>query len=71
MKYPNLEAEIARGGLTKQEVADTIGVSRNTFYRWMNGDTDFPLDKAKAVSRTFFPSCDFGYLFESANDGDD
>lgn len=71
MKYPNLEAEIARGGLAKQDIADSLGVSRNTFYRWMNGETDFPLDKAKAVSRTFFPNCEFGYLFEAAGESDD
>lgn len=33
-----LETEIAHRGLSKQEFADAVGVSRSTVYRWLEGD---------------------------------
>lgn len=71
-KYPNLEAEIARHGLLKQDIADSLGVARNTFYRWVNGETEFPLAQAKTVHRRYFGECEFSYLFTTLDeDGGD
>ena len=42
----NLEAEIARRNLTKQEVADCIGISKRTLYDKLVGKTAFTIKEA-------------------------
>lgn len=36
MRYPNIDAERARKGLTAGEMAEKVGVSRKTVYNWIN-----------------------------------
>ena len=38
----NIEAERARNGYTKEEMASRLGVSIKTYYNWINGETDIP-----------------------------
>lgn len=45
MKYPNIEAERIKKGISKDEFAAALGVSRRTLRNWQNGDTDLPLSK--------------------------
>lgn len=35
MRYPNIEAERARLGISKQELARLLNVSRKTYYNWI------------------------------------
>lgn len=41
--YPNLIAELARGGITVTRLAKTLNISRNALYRKINGETAFTL----------------------------
>ena len=34
MKYPNIEAERARSGMSSENLAAALGVSRKTLYNW-------------------------------------
>ncbi len=34
MKYPNIEAERARNGMSFENLAAALGVSRKTLYNW-------------------------------------
>ena len=34
MKYPNIDAERARNGISAEELAKILGVSRKTLYNW-------------------------------------
>ena len=34
MKYPNIEAERARNGMSSKNLAAALGVSRKTLYNW-------------------------------------
>ncbi len=34
MKYPNIEAERARNGMSSENLAAALGVSRKTLYNW-------------------------------------
>lgn len=34
MKYPNIDAERARRGMSADELANKLGVSRKTLYNW-------------------------------------
>jgi len=33
--YPNIEAERARKGLSQEELAEMLGVTRKTYYNWL------------------------------------
>ena len=35
MKYPNIDAERARMGITRSELASRVGVGRRTLYNWI------------------------------------
>ena len=64
MGYPNLEAEMARNGITGKEMASYLEVGGNTISSWMNGaDAAFPIVKAKRVRDHFFPKQSLDYLF--------
>ena len=42
MVYNNIEAERARKGLSKEELATRIGISVKTYYNWLNGTNPIP-----------------------------
>lgn len=64
MKYPNLEAEMKRSGITGKEISKRIGIGENTLSIWMNGaDSAFPIIKAKQVRDEFFAGQSLDYLF--------
>jgi len=35
VKYPNINAEMARNGMNRVELAKKMGVSRKTVYNWL------------------------------------
>jgi plasmid maintenance system antidote protein VapI len=47
--YPNLEAELARAGIDKKEIAKVIGKSKNTIYSRLNGKTELTLSEARII----------------------
>ena len=59
MKYPNIEAERARTGMTKAAMAAELGVSTDTVKNWQNGKTDIPASKIVALSNLFNVSSDY------------
>lgn len=62
----NIEAERARNGYTKEEMASKLGVSVKTYYNWINGETDVPSSALMKMSRMFKTSTD--YLLEGCCD---
>ena len=60
MKYPNLKAEMARKGITADELAKETGVHVQTIYAWQNGTTP-KVDNALSVSDVL--QADVRYLF--------
>ena len=42
-KYPNLQAELARLGVTVASLADALGISRQALYNKIRGKADFTL----------------------------
>ena len=64
MNYPNLEAEMARSGVTGKMIAELLGVRPSTISEWMNGSTAaFPIIKAKRVRDQLFAGQSLDYLF--------
>ena len=64
MRYPNIEAERARAGLTQDQLADKLGVVRKTLYNWMT--TGIPEDGVKRMAELFNVSPE--YLLQSKED---
>lgn len=65
--YPNLEAEMARKGLTNKECAGICKISEKTFSSRRTGQSEFVLAEMKALQKVFqevFPNCTLEYLFE-------
>lgn len=59
MIYPNIEAERARAGITKEKMAESLKVSTGTIKNWQNGRTEIPASKIIALSMMFNVSTDY------------
>lgn len=60
MKYPNIESERARLGITQDEIAERLDVTDNTYRNWITGRTDIPVSKAITMTKLF--NCSMDYL---------
>ena len=58
--FRNINAEQARRGVTDQEIADLLGITRSTYSRKKNTG-NFSLSEVRFLMRYF--DCDFHYLF--------
>ena len=70
--YRNLKAEIARAGMTACECAGAAGVSLGTFYRLLNGSSEWRLDEMLKLSRAIAMKdghAGLDYLFGGDPDG--
>ena len=47
--YPNLEAELARSGIRKSELAKELGITRMSLYSRLVGEIEFSLNEAKII----------------------
>lgn len=59
MKYPNIDAERARNGLSKENLAEKLGVSRKTLFNWMDKG-EIPLAALIKMADLF--ECSIDYL---------
>lgn len=70
--YKNLEAEIARAGMTKPEMADAVGMKYSTLWRLLSGKQPFRLgEMAKlqsALEERNGTTYTLDYLFEEGSD---
>ena len=70
--YKNLEAEIARAGMTKPDMADAIGVKYSTLWRLLSGKQPFRLAEMMAMQSELEERNDaeytLDYLFEEGSD---
>ena len=55
----NVEAERVRNQLTKEELANKLGVSLKTYYNWVNEERDVPSKKLKQMALLFGTSMDY------------
>lgn len=64
LSYPNLEAEMARIGITNGDIALELGKDKSTISQWMNGaQRGFPIVCANKLRNKFFPGMQIDYLF--------
>ena len=57
--FPNIDAERARLGWSRVDLAEKLGVSYSTLKNWMRGATDIPGSKVVEMSRLFHCSTDY------------
>lgn len=60
MKYPNMEAERVRLGMSKDDFAKKLGITTKTYYNWLNGVTPIPSDAL--IEMSDICKADIGYL---------
>lgn len=58
--FPNIEAELARFSLTRDEAAAFLGVSRRTFTSWMKGRGEIPASALVKMAEKW--NCSVDYL---------
>ncbi len=65
--YPNLEAEMARSGVMRKDIAALLGKTPETIGAWMEGkESGFPVAYAFKVRNELFPGASIEDLFKSA-----
>lgn len=62
--YQNLKAEMARKGIRKSDLADVLGVSRQTIRTKMKREDLFKLCEALKIQEKLFPDSTIEYLFK-------
>lgn len=69
--YKNLKAEVARAGLTNQEMADAIGVKYATAWRLLNGKRPWRLGEMVAIQSELEERNGAAYTLDYLFGGDD
>lgn len=68
IQFSNLRAEMARNGVTVQDIADSISVNRDTAARKLSRKSPITLDEAFKIERKFFKGLGIPYLFSESMD---
>ncbi len=67
MRYPNIEAERARSGLTKGAMCERVGISRNTYSNIQSGNHEAAMKTFVKLSNLF--GCTVDKLLEGEGNG--
>lgn len=64
MVYPNLAAEMARSGCTKEDIAEVLGIHVSGVYLMLEGKRTLSIRRAMKVRDALFPGLKVDYLFD-------
>lgn len=59
MTFPNIEAERARKGLSKEELASKLNIATKTYYNWILGKNPIPSTALLTMAKLFNVSIDY------------
>ena len=59
MMFNSIEADRARNGMSKEELATQIGISVKTYYNWLNGVNPIPSTALIKMSDIFGVTIDY------------
>lgn len=62
--YPVLVGEIAKRGIKKKAIAESIGVCEKALSNKLNGKSPFTWPEVRTIRRQFFPDISPDILFE-------
>lgn len=57
--FPNIKAEMARSGITKQSLAEYLGISSTTIRNWFNGKSEIPSGALVKMAKMWDVSADY------------
>lgn len=63
MTYKNLEAEMAREGITHKKMAELLGINITTMHKKMNGKTQFTVNEASQIVNILKGKVQIEHLF--------
>lgn len=66
--FPILAGEIAKRGIKKKAIAQSIGVCDKALNNKLTGRSPFTYSEARIINRTFFPDMQIDVLFQEAGD---
>ena len=66
--YRNLEAEMAREGIDRKDLANLLNVRYATIIDKLKGRFSFTLDEAFIIKNNYFSELSFEYLFETGEE---
>ena len=58
MRYPNIDAERARAGMSVEKMTQAIGVTRRTYYNWVQKGK-IPMKKLQLIAEVLGCSADY------------
>lgn len=61
--FPNLEGEIVRRGIKKEDIASALGITGRAFRNKLNGSSPLTWPQADYIQKRFFPDKDKDYLY--------
>lgn len=61
--YPILVGEIAKRGVKKTAIADSLGITERTFYNKLTGISSFTWNEVRTINKRFFPDMTPNDLF--------
>jgi len=61
--FRNLEAEMARYGLTTKDLAECIEVNERTMRSYLSGTSKIAWEDARKIKHKHFPQFEIEYLF--------
>ena len=68
MPYLNLKGEMAKQDVKIENLAELLGVHRNSISKKINGPSSFSIEEAFKIHDTFFPQLPMDYLFRLENE---
>lgn len=64
--YRNLEAELKRNEITREQLAQLLGVTVSTMSEKLTKPNRLKVHEARMIRKTFFPNLTLDYLFEES-----
>lgn len=65
MVYRTLVGEIAKRGIKKKAIAESIGICGKSLNNKLNGNSPFTWPEVVTIRERFFPDMDTDYLFST------
>ena len=71
MKYCNLEFEVYKNNIKKNDIAKELGIDVKTLKNKLDGITDFKWKEVCTIKNVFFPDKSITYLFQELDSNDE
>ncbi len=60
----NLRLEMLKNRITIEDLANFLGIHRNSVSNKLNGNSSFSIEESMAIQERYFPDKDLKYLFK-------